>query len=609
MNPDIFSFIKSRENEYESQEIRVGDNWSWNMRDHIQLIFHLKNGIFYKGENDYLRAFKQIMRPLLRLSYWMEDLEVKDVVFYSEDKVLSFLIKKYHDEVYVKEHNLDELFDDITEADIDYGGVLVQKGVEMPEVIPLQQIAFCDQTNILGGPIGFKYYFSPDKLRSMEKYGWGKESNGATISLEELSVLARAESSPAGESGGKNVLPGKTVEVVVVRGSLPETYMDEEGDPDYWFDQLQIVAFYTKEGGKYDGKEGCILYRKKEDEGNVMFHSSEKVTGRGLGYSDGEAFIHPQIWSNFLTIHKMNFLEAGSKVPFVTDDPNFANKNKIDDIDNNEILTINDGKSLRRLEMISPANVQLLSNAVDEWFNHSQLLGSAFDPVLGKEPVSGTTFRGQERTVSQGRGWHDRRRGKRAKFIEEIYRKFILTDIKREINSGTKFFASLSSEELSWVADNVATNLVNKKIKTMILAGKKINPEEQQVLLTTLRDTVLKNGRDNILESIKGEFDDMEIKIGINIAGKQKDLALLSDKLLSIFQFIFSNPQAFQQSMQIPALAKTFGDIVEYSGLSMANFSSLITPATPSPATPAVESPVGKPVTPSPMVLNRNEEQ
>lgn len=605
MNTNIFSYIKGQENDYETQQIRIGDNWEWNMRDHIQLIFHLKNGIFYKGENDYLRAFKQIMRPLLRLSYWTEDLEVKDVVFYSEDdngKVLSFLIKKYHDEVYVKKHNLDELFDDITETDIDYGGVITQKGVEMPEVIPFQTVAFCDQTNILGGAIGFKHNFSPDKLRTMSKYGWGNEKNGATISLEDLCMLTTAEQSPAGDTGKKNTIPSRNVEVYIVRGNLPQGFLDDSEDAEYHCNQIQIVAFYTKQGGQYDGKEGCILYRKKEEEGNLMFHSSEKIHGRALGYSDGEAFIHPQIWSNFLTIHKMNLLESASKVPLVTDDPNFTQVNKIQDMESLEITTIGDGKSINQIPTAAPMNLQLLSGAIDEWFSHSQLLGSAFDPILGKEPVSGTTFRGQERTVAQGRGWHDRRRGKRAKHIEEIYRKWILPDIKREINNGKKFLASLSSDELSWIAESLATNMTNKKIKDKLLKdGKLVSKEEQKAFHALLKENFLKEGRQKILETLKGEFDDIEIKLGINIAGKQKDLALLSDKLLSIFQYIFANPQAFQSAMQVPSLSKAFGDILEFSGMSIANFNSLLN-------APVQTMPTAGQPTASPIELTPNEQ-
>ena len=213
MNPDIFSFIESQENEFETQKVQVGDNWHWNFREHCQLIFHLKNGIFYTGENDWLRAFKNIMEPILNLAYWTEDLEVKDVIFYIENKsgrVLSFLVKKYHDEVYVKEHDLDTMFDEITESDIYFGGVLIQKGKERPEVLPLNSIAFCDQTDMMGGPIGIKFFFTPDKLRSMSKMGWGEKSNGATITLDELCILATFEKEAVGTlSKNENKVPVK----------------------------------------------------------------------------------------------------------------------------------------------------------------------------------------------------------------------------------------------------------------------------------------------------------------------------------------------------------------------------------------------------------------
>ncbi len=194
MPPSIYEYILGEEKLFESSQIRVGDNWNWNFRNHVQLLFHLKNGVFFTGANDYLRAFKNIMEPMLNLSYWMEDIELKDVVFYIEEKngrILSFLVKKYHDEVYVKENDLDTLFDEITESDVDYGGVLVQKtNTARPELLHLNSIAFCDQTDIESGPLGFKFSFSPSKLRAMSKAGWGKESNGATISIEELIELA-----------------------------------------------------------------------------------------------------------------------------------------------------------------------------------------------------------------------------------------------------------------------------------------------------------------------------------------------------------------------------------------------------------------------------------
>lgn len=586
-NPSIYSYVKGEETRFESDKIRLGDNWDWNLRDHVQIIFHLKNGVFYTGENNWIRAFKNIMDPMLNLSYWAEDLEAKDVVFFIENqqgRVLSFLVKKYHDEVFVRKHNLDTLFDDITESDLDYGGVLVQKtDSPRPEVLELQSIAFCDQTDMLGGPLAFKHYFSPDKLRGMSKFGWGDKKNGATISLEELITLAQPEKAPAAMVDTKNnKVPGKTIEVYIIRGNMPVHYLEDNDEIDKHVNQIQIIAYYTAKDGK---REGVTLFRQEEDEGNIKFHTSKKVHGRALGRGAGEGLLHPQVWTNFLTIHKMALLEAASKVPLYTDDEGYTQRNKIQDMENLEITTVAEGKKIAQVPTAAPANIQLLQQSVNEWLEHGQLGASAFDPLLGKEANSGTTFRGQERVVQQGRGLHERRRGQRAKFIEEIYRDWILSDIKKEITKGTKFLATLTTEEMKWVSEQLAENYVRQRTMEFLL-GDSFDPmlmPDKEMLRQEFLEQLSKRGNKFLLEILGDEFEDVEIKMGINIAGKQKDLAGLSDKILSIFQTAFANPQGFMQTMQIPGMAAAFQNILEYGGINGVDFAALATMPPPQP--------------------------
>lgn len=574
---NIFDWIKSEENGFQTRKIQIGDNWYWSFRDHVQMIFHLKNSIFFTGDNNWLRSFKNVMQPILQLSYWTEDIDVKDVTFFIEGqngKVLSFLVKKYHDEVYIRENDLDMLFDEITESDVDYGGVLVQRGAKIPEVIPLNSIAFCDQTDILGSPIAFKFDFSPSKLSEMSKYGWGDERNGATISIQDLIVLATNEKSADSLSNNKNILPGKNIEIYVVKGSMPNHYLDDSGDMEKYKYQIQIVGFYLDKDNK---RQGVVLYRKEDDDDNLEFFTSKKVYKRALGSGVGEQLLHPQIWTNFLTIHKTNMLEAASKVPLYTDDENYTSKNKIQDMETLEVTTIAEGKRINQVPTAAPANIQLFSNEINMWYEQAQSSGSAYDPILGKEESSGTTFRGQERLVAQGRGTHDKRRGQRAKFIEKIYRNMILPDIKREILKGKKFLASLTNDELNWVAERMATVQAEQIVVDAILKdGKYVTEQEKQALIEIRKTSIMKQGNRHLVEILKGEFEDIDIKIGINVAGKQKDLVNLSDKLLSIFQFIFANPQAFQSAMKVPALSKAFENILEFGGLSIGDFSTMM---------------------------------
>lgn len=604
----IYDYIQEEENRFKTDEIQVGENWFFNFRKHVQIIFHLLNGVFYTGENNFSRAFKQVMRPLIRLSIWTEDIEVKDVVFFVEgqnNRAISFLIKKYYDEVYTREHDLDTFIDKLTESDIAYGAALVQKGVDAPEVIPLQSVAFCDQTDMLGGPIGFKHNFTPDKLRSMSTYGWGKESNGADITLEDLCELACEEKTVPGAQGGqKNTTSGKTIEVYIVRGSMPNDYLNDDGDFGYYCNQLQIRAFYTNKDSK---KVGVCLYRKKENEGNLKVHISEEVYNRALGYSDGEAMLHPQVFSNFLTIHKMNMLEAAAKVPLYTDDPSYTSKNKIQDMETLEVTVIEDGKKISQVPTAAPVNVQLLTGAINEWYETSQLNVSAFDSLMGKEESAGMTFRGQERLITQGRGWHDRRRGQRAKFIELVHRDWIIPDMVKMMNKGKEFIASLTGDEMNWVADHLATNYSNRKIAELVLNGKMPTLQDQDMLSKRFKQEFFKKGNKHLLEILKGEMNDIADKIGINIVNKQKDLGQLSDKLVSILQNAMANPQGFMESMKVPALARTFENILEYSNVPIPDFYSLIQAQPNAPVTsPIQQNNAGQVTPPAPVIPTPN---
>lgn len=575
---NIFQYIIAEESKFETDKIRMGTNWQWNMKEFVQMVFHLKHGVFFSGENDWMRSFKNIMDIVLGNAKVSEDIEAKDVVFFSESKngrVASFFFKKYHDEVYVKKYDLDELFDEITESDVDYGGVIVDTTANnRPTVQPLTKVAFCDQTDISGGPISIKMYLSPSKLKAMEKKGWFNTKNGADGSAEELVILASQDKAPEGGKMGdqKNIVTGKAIEVYITRGDLPEDYLKDGGDHEKIVPQINISAFYTDRKNK---KQGFTVYKKESSENTIEYFTSEKVEGRGLGYGWGERMLHPQIWTNFFEIHKTQMLQSGAKTPIITDDETFTNRNKIQDMENLEVATLKEGKTIRLLETVSPGNVQLFQNAVNGWFEFAQYAGAAFDPSMGKEATSGTTFRGQNQIVQQGKGPHDRRRGKRAKFIEHLYRVRILPDIKREILNGKKFLATLSGDELEWVSEQLAINAWNEEFFNRTESGGQFQEGEMEAFIQQKKDEFRKKGRQHLLEVLQGEFDGVEMSIGVNVAGKQKDLAAMSDKILSIIQFAMANPQGFEQVMQMPSMADNMDTILEYSGVNPASFYGL----------------------------------
>ena len=572
----IYEFIKQEETRYETDEVRVYDNVTWNMRNHIQLVLSLRDGYYTTGENNWLRPFKKVIEPILNTAFSLEDIELKDITLFvsnQANRVLSFFAKKYHDEVYIKKHDLDTLIDRAEEESQTLGGTLVFKGKDVPEVLKLKRIAFCDQTDILGGPIGFKYNFSPSKLRKMSEVGWGDEKNGANITLNELITLATTDKEPAGMKGKKNETTGKNIEIYIVRGDLPEHYLEDNDNMEDYSYQVHVVGFYKNEKDK---KVGVTLYRQEEDDSVLKFFTAKEVEDRALGKGYAEMVFHEQIWTNFLEIHKMNLLESASKVPLWTDDDGFVNRQQIRDMENLEITTIKEGRNIGQIPTAAPANIQLFEQSINSLFSNAQLVGSAQDPLLGRQSFAGQTFKGQERLVAQGKGPHETNKGKFAKFIEEIYRDWIIPEIMKEILKGPEFLASLTQDEMEWVADSLATKEVNRRIINEILDGELPDQEQLALLKEQIKQNFLKSGSKQKLKILKDEFKGAELGIEINVAGKQKDLGELTQKVLSIFQFVFSNPQGFQQVMQIPAMKGAFNDVLEFSGISQGNWATLM---------------------------------
>jgi len=127
---------------------------------------------------------------------------------------------------------------------------------------------------------------------------------------------------------------------------------------------------------------------------------------------------------------------------------------------------------------------------------------------------------------------------------------------------------------LTWVADQLAINEVNKRVKEMILKeNKMVTKEEQDTMMQLFKDEFFKKGNKHLLEVLKDEFEDVEIKVGVNIAGKQKNLAALSDKVLSILQVAIANPQ-FRQNLEANGMTGAFNDLLEYSGISPVTFNN-----------------------------------
>ena len=561
---DVYDFIISSEAAYQ-QPIQIGKK-SWSMKDHIERS-HLYRDSDIVGEKNKFTPIKNLTRPILNLQYRTEDLDVKDVNIYVDDKAkyhLSFLVKKYHDDVFVRENDLETFFDTLNRSRIDYGAGLSKSLSEGRETVPLESIAFCDQRDILSRPIGLKHSYSPDELLKMSKVGWGDKNNGATCSLQDVIVLSR-------ENQRDNISEGD-IEVYEVHGNFPKRFANTSDDSGEYEARIFICAFYQKKDS--DAKEGIILYTKVETETPFKLIKRDPIYGRALGFGGAEELFEDQLWTNYAQIRKLQMMDSASKTILVTDDPNYANRNNTNNMENNEITTIADGKTVQQVDTF-PRNFRLFDNFSVELETHAKNMGAAQDPIQGAEPQSGTPFASLQMQVQQGMGLHDYRRGQFAKHIEEIYNDDYIPMIVKKITQGATFLSELSLEDMQYVTECLVRNAVNNFVKEKILNGELINDEEVEALKESTAEEFKQKGNKHFIEILKGEFKNASLAVKVSVAGKSKNLGKAMDVIVNVMRFAMSNPQGFMAVMQIPGMAASFNQVIEYAGLSPVDFSDI----------------------------------
>lgn len=563
---DVFAYILAEKTAYETRGVPVLSNWDFFMKEHIERSVALKNSKFWKGENDGNRPNKNIILPILNVAYRTEGFDVKHIEAYVNDlknHYKSFIVRKYHTR-WARKYSIDTFIDETVEGYVDFG-LAVSKNVndKRPENVNLQQIAFCDQTDILSGPICLEHSYSIDQLLDFKGKWIDDEIDRAILQAESAKTVSNA-------NNNKAETPGKYIKVYELHGVLPEKWLSKKEGDEYstsnkYVRQLQIITFYKDKDGN---KQGICLFKGKES--RPVFKAIKRTNrfGTACGMGGIEELFEAQTWTNYSEIQLKKMLDAAAIMILKTTDKKFAQNNKVSDLMKNEIAVLEEGTDLTQVS-ITPQNKAMFDAYVNQWEQTGRTIGSASDPQLGLNPVSGTPLGTTQIVTSQGIGIHDYRQGQLATYFGELYRDWILHWLVADINRGDEWIDELSIEELKDVADKVAVKSTNKRLKELMLSRKSVTPEQQAQLTQFIKDSFMKGGKKKFIKAIKDEFANIPIDVEINIAGKQKNLADVVNKLNGVFRTVFMNPQV----LQYEPMGKLFNQIIESSGFSPMDFS------------------------------------
>jgi hypothetical protein len=599
--PEIYSYILQEESKYRTERVPLASNWrDWNMREHIDRSFTLLNSRFYQGTQDYRRPFNNIILPIRNVNVRSEGFDVKDVSLYVDNPdhyYKSTIARKFHN-WWARDNKIDTAIDESVESYFDYGLILLKNINEIrPEVIQLQQIAFCDQSDIMSGPICLKHNYTIAELMEMKGKWNSKEVDRAILAAKFMKNIDPADDDTL-------TTPGKYVAVYEIEGMFPESWLGAEKLGEDWQDtgkytlQTHIVTYYLSPQDNTT-KVGITLFKGKRAKTIFKVLKRDSIHGRACGRGGIEELFHPQIWTNYSELQISQMLEAVSKVVLKTNKKKIANSNNFANIKQGTILDLDGDGTLEQVN-IQPINKAAFDGFINKWEQVARTIGSASDPQLGLNPVSGTPLGTTEIVTSQGQGMHEYRQGQIASFWQEVWRDWVIPHISRDINKDYKWLEDLSLQETQEFAKMIITNESNKVIKKVILSGKPITNEEIEAMKGQMMEMFMAGGNKRFLEIVKGDFEDLPMDIEISIMNKQKNLAENVSKLNNLFRILFT-PGALQAIQQDGQLTSLLNEILEGSGLSPLKY-GVSKPSQQAQA--AVQSPMQPPINnqPQPVV-------
>lgn len=579
---DIFSYIKNQETNWKIARVPLTSSKDWSMFEHIERCTAVSNGWFYSGKNDGLRPYDDLVTPIINVAFRSEGFDAKDIVPFVDDmnkNHLSFIIKKYSPQ-WNRKVELDTIIDDVVETSIIYDLALVKNlNRKLPEVIDLKTIAFCDQTDVLAGPLCLRHEYSIAEMTEF-KGKWNSEKVDLAISRSKAERTVEI-------AGGQTVkTPSKNIVVYELRGNLPELWLKDDGKKDVYVPQAHFVCFYQDEGGT---SQGITLYKGKDKKLTDNFKALKidrvRSKGRACGKSIVESLFEEQVWNNYSAIKLKQLLDSAVTL-FITDSDELGGR-KLTDLKTNTVLKQAKGDTTQKLDG-TLQNVQHFEAYSQSLQTKARIKGSASEAMLGVNPSSGTPFALQNAVIQQGQGIHEYRQGKIATFFaDQLYRDWILQMMVDDLNTGKNFSEELSLDELNEVIEAMSKNMVEKAKKEMILNGEVILDTTEQDLKTTFADQIRQqHGKRGFFEVIKGELSEIPMNVMVNIVGKQKGMAQNADKISNMVSMLLKSGVPMQ------SLSKPINELLEESGMSPIDFTTALTQSAPQP-TPTQPVPTG----------------
>ena len=559
MNQDlpIFAEISKQNENYNNGYITLIDGLTFSQWQTLKKIEFYSNSQYLTGNKDELgrdKPFYNIVNYRVNVAVRATDIDVKDIKIVSDNPEFQEYAFLYNHEAYewMKQSDFSLFLNIMGQTRARYGGVLVKKcqykepgeqeELEI-EVVPWKNV-ITDPINISRGLIIEKHYMLPNELAEKEGV-WDNVKKALKLGTKQQKNM----------QGGYAEAETTRIPIYEVTGVFPETFDPEIGD-DGDDTKFKLMNFIVA-----GDKDKVLLYKEDLEETPYKYLSWENVPGRGLGRGVVEEGFEAQRWTNDAVIGETNAMTLSGKVIVVTDSEDVGN-NAITDLVNGSVVKVKRGETVQSLSLL-PSSFPEYHKLQTSWDTQVQRSTNTFDAVTGETMPSGTPLGSLAIQAQQASSYFDYKREEAGIFITELFNDWILPFLAKRINKEHILNSEFSGDELTKIDESFATHLVNQEVKTKILSGMIVSPEEYKAGIDFTKNKLAQRGNRRFLEVPTGYFKNFEPKVSVIVTKELKDIDVEKKNLEYISMIIARNPQA----MQDPVMAKIIGRMAELSGI------------------------------------------
>lgn len=496
------------------------------LRELIDLINSYWVDKFRDGDSDrygWKKVFYNIVEAPTLISQNATDFDRSDVTIMPEEGKsyfpALFLSRKVR--MYMKEKKMGSFFNKMGESLPKYGGVVVKRTKDGPQVVSWSNFYVRPNVNSLG-----------DSEMCIEKHE------------EQPSVFKTG----ATKRGWKNIDEAikKTTE------GKPVTYYEAYG---YFGDNPYNYCIVTD--------TGVVLHEDNYDSVSDLWRICvwDSIDGRILGRGQVEKLLEAQIQTNRVANYKSQGLHWSSKHLFQSRDQN---------VERNLLVDVENGDVINAVSEITPVGVEernLSAYGAEEQRWDSLVARRTFshDFFTGATPPAGTPFGTTALQTQMVGAYFERKREDIGLFLEDLFFDWIIPDVLKSAKKDKSMMLDqFSEDELSTIREAIISKNTNKAIVNYILRSGNVPDAQQVQLLKSVEAEKVKAEKEALIND--GFYDNIKYKVKVVLTSEQVKYATQLTALQTVMGMIGGNPAL----MQDPRTKKMINLYLTYNGINPA---------------------------------------